>query len=95
MSNRDLRNLAMQLASQLPKDAQDLYFVLDLMRELSDYWLFQERTLYPQGRVPVTQDYLDERLAEIEARALRGGSSSEFDESNVIKLVGKEEMSSL
>ena len=94
MSNRDLRNLAMQLASQLPKEPNDLYFVIDLMRELSDYWLFQERTLYPQGRVPVTQDYLDERLAEVEARSLRGGSSGDVDDSNVIKFVGNEEMSS-
>jgi len=97
--NKQLRNLAMQLASQLPDEPADLYLVIDLMRELADYWLYCGRMLYPQGSVPVTEAYLDERLREVEARAARAASLSEAadDEAssvnNVIKFAGKPERS--
>ena len=93
MKDRNLRNLAMQLASQLPEDPQDLYLVIDLMRELADYWLYMGRQLYPQGSVPVTEAYLEERLREVEARRVSVVSSADDPDTNIIRFAGKEERS--
>jgi hypothetical protein len=92
MKNKHLRNLAMQLASQLPDDPDDLYFVLELMVELSDAWLYQERKAISGNMKDIkTERYLD----RLRVRALGGSTlnASIEGESNVIKLTGKPEKS--
>ena len=92
MKNKHLRNLAMQLASQLPDDPDDLYFVLELMRELSDYWLYYGRNLYPKGYVPITPEFYEERLRVLGLDASAREASIEVD-SKVIRFAGKPDRS--
>ena len=88
MRNKHLRNLAMQLTSQLPDDRDDLYFVLDLMREIADKWLYLGHELGAKDYSLITEAYLARRLELVE-----GVEDPSFDDSNVIKFAGREEQS--
>jgi hypothetical protein len=44
MKGRDLRSLALQLATQLPPEREDALRVLDFTRELLVGWLYADRS---------------------------------------------------
>lgn len=92
MKNKHLRNLAMQLASQLPDDPDDLYFVLELMVELSDAWLYQERKSKTGNIKDINAGgYLDRlRVRDLGGSTLKASTDGD---NKVIKLTGKPEKS--
>jgi hypothetical protein len=92
MKDKHLRNLAMQLASQLPDDPDDLYFVLELMREISDSWLYRGRAVNPKRKSHINAEYYDERLRVLGLEASAREASIEGD-SKVIRFAGKPDKS--
>lgn len=90
MSYKDMRNRAMMLASQLPDDRDDAYFVIDLMKELLDKWLYRGGRLYPPESNVIDDEYYE---ALFRARGRTAGAGGSGSASNVIKLVGKEDKS--
>ena len=92
MPNKELRNMAMMLATQLPNDKDEAYCVIFMMKELLDKWLYQGTEGHPLFN---NSDSVERYEAFLRDRGLTAGVGVSGSATNVIKLAGRDDKSPL